>query len=110
MGCDGIWKGSRASEEQARAKQLAQKGILVDVPMPKDKVGRSLMKFVAESISILDQSVADSDQSTITASTIQNLLTHLVSERGHFGQGKEIHLGKRENEEWSKFLRNQQTN
>lgn len=36
MGCDGIWKGSRASEEQERAKQLAQKGILVDVPMPKD--------------------------------------------------------------------------
>lgn len=65
------------------------------------------MKFVAESISILDQSAADSDQSTITASTIQNLVTHLVSERGHFGQGQEIHLGTRENEEWSKFLRNQ---
>ena len=52
LGCDGIWKGSRTSEEQERAKQLAQQGILVDVPLPKDQVGRTLMKFVAESIRI----------------------------------------------------------
>lgn len=110
LGCDGVWKGARASEEYERAKKLAELGILLDAPLPKDKIGHTLMKFVAESISIFDQQMTYSggDPRTITASTIQNLLSHLVQDRGHFGQGIEYNLGQRENEEWSKFLRSPQ--